>query len=315
MTLITMANKPTWYIIINPAAGNYLVAKKWPAVQSRLDARGIKYIAEETKHTGHATELVQQAIENGYQHIIAVGGDGTNNEAVNGIFKQQVIPTTAVTYALLPIGTGNDWIKTHKIPKRLNHWLKMLEQGNTTYQDVGLVTYHREGKKLTRHFVNVAGMGYDAFVCRIAESQKGKVSNQLFYFSMIFKCLAQYTLKKARVIFDGQVVEDTFYTIHAGLGKYSGGGMRFVPHAQSDDGRFALTFIRSISKLGIVLNTYRLYNGSIGKLKQADTYFAKEIRVEAVDDKPTLVEVDGEFLGETPVTFSLVKKGLKLVVV
>lgn len=308
-----MENKTTWYIIVNPTAGNNRVRQEWPAIQSKLDAKGFKYIAVQTKHTGHATALVKEAIESGYQHIIAVGGDGTNNEAINGIFLQKVIPTTEVTYALLPIGTGNDWIKTHKIPKRLDRWLEMLANEKTTYQDIGLVTYHWEGKQHSRYFVNVAGMGYDAFVARIAESQKGKVSNQLFYFYMIFKCLAQYSLKKARVIFDGQILEDTLYTIHAGICRYSGGGMRFVPHAEPADGRFALTVIRNVSKLGIVLNTYRLYNGSIGDLKQADTYFAKEIRVETVGAEPTLVEVDGEFLGETPVTFSLIEGGLKLV--
>lgn len=306
--------KITWYIIINPAAAGGRVNREWSAIQSRLDAEGFSYIAQRTEGRGHATQLAKRAIESGYDHLIAVGGDGTNNEVVNGIMLQKVIPSTAVTYALLPIGTGNDWVKTHRIPRRLKHWLAMLKQGHTTVQDVGLVSYQVEGKQASRYFANVAGMGYDAFVARVAERQQHKVSNQLFYFLLIFKCLAQYSLKKARVIFDGEELTDAFYTIHAGICLYSGGGMRFVPHAQPDDGRFALTVIRNVSKLGVVLNTYRLYNGTIGDFRQADIYYAKKIRVEAVGDEPTTVEVDGEFLGETPVEFTLREKALRLVI-
>ena len=309
-----MSKKITWYIIVNPTAGAGQAGKKWPHIHAKLDALGWSYFAVQTKGIGDATLLVKEAIEKGYQHIIAVGGDGTNNEAINGILLQKAIPSTEVTYALLPIGTGNDWIKTHQIPRRLDDWLQMMAQGKTYCQDVGQVTYQAEGKTQTRYFANVAGMGYDAFVARIAESQKGKVSNKLFYFYLIFKCLAQYSLKKARVIFDDQQVEDVYYTIHAGICRYSGGGMRFVPHAEPADGRFALTLIRNISKLGIILNTYRLYTGSIGQLRQANTFYAKKIRVEAIGATPTLVEVDGEFLGETPVEFALMEKRLRLVV-
>ncbi len=309
-----MTKDSTWFIIINPTAGSGRVNRDWPKIQAQMDARSWSYIAVKTTGPGNATQLAKEAIEKGYPKIIAVGGDGTNNEVINGILLQKAIPCTAVTYALLPIGTGNDWIKTHKIPRRLDHWMTMIEKGKTSVQDIGLVHYQAEGKTASRYFANVAGMGYDAFVARIAESQKGKVGNKLFYFYLVFKCLAQYSLKKAKVVFDGQELEEVYYTIHAGICRYSGGGMRFVPHAQPDDGRFAITLIRNISKLGILLNTYRLYTGTIGKLQQTDTFYAKKIRVESVGDEATLVEVDGEFLGETPVEFSLLEKSLTLVV-
>ncbi len=309
-----MTKKSTWFIIVNPTAGNNQVERDWPKIQAQLDARSWSYLAVKTTGSGHATQLAKEAIEKGYPKIIAVGGDGTNNEVINGILLQKAIPSTAVTYALLPIGTGNDWIKTHKIPRRLDHWMTMMEQEKTSVQDIGLVHYQAEGKTQSRYFANVAGMGYDAFIARVAESQKGKMSNKLFYFYLVFKCLAQYSLKKAKVIFDDQEMEDVYYTIHAGICRYSGGGMRFVPHAQPDGGRFALTMIRNISKLGIILNTYRLYTGTIGQLKETDTFYAKKIRVETVGTEATLVEVDGEFLGETPVEFSLLEKSLTLVI-
>ncbi len=310
-----MEDNPQWYIVINPAAGHGQVGQQWPKIQARLDALAWSYAAHKTRQVGHATQLVREGIEKGHRYILAIGGDGTNNEAINGIFQQKEVPSSAITYALLPIGTGNDWIKSHGIPWRLEAWLTMMKAGKTAWQDIGQVSYYWEGQEHRRYFVNVAGMGYDAYVAKMAEAEKGRVSSKLFYFYMVFKCLADYTLQKAKVIFDGEEIEDTFYTIHAGICRYSGGGMRFVPHALVDDGRLALTLIRNISKWGIVVNMYRLYTGSIGNLPQVDTYYAKKIRVEAIGEESTLVEVDGEFLGETPVEFTVQEKALRFICV
>ncbi len=308
-----MTKKQEWYIVVNPAAGQGQVRRQWTHIQSQLDEQGWWYTLVVTDYVGHATELVHSAILAGHRHIMAVGGDGTNNEAINGIFTQDEVPSTDITYALLPIGTGNDWIKAHGIPTQLRAVLEMIKKGKHRFQDVGKVTYHREGKEVERYFVNVAGMGYDAFVVQVAEGKR-RWGGQLVYLGLALKCLVDYRLLPARVSFDGQKVESTFYTIHAGIAPYSGGGMRFVPHAQLDDGRLALTLIHKISKLKVLANLYRLYTGSIGKLAEVETHYAQSIRVEGMEGEQTLLEVDGEFLGETPVEFRVLQKALKVIV-
>ncbi len=303
-----------WFAIANPTAGKGLVRKEWPALQERIRRQLPVAEFRLTEYRGHAIELVRQAIEKGYRKVLAIGGDGTNHEATNGILQQQAAPSQSITYALLPIGTGNDWIKTYRLSRNIDKALAVIKAGNTRLQDAGLIRYHKNGQAQERYFVNVAGLAYDGYLVRRSDdaSERG---GKLFYLLLILRCLFEYHLRRARVIADGQVYEDEFYTINLGIGRFSGGGMQLVPHAIPDDGQFAVTIAGRLSKIGVLLNTYRFYNGSIGGHPKVEAFFAKNLRVEAADgEPPTLLEADGEFLGETPAEFSLVEKALKVIV-
>ena len=135
----------------------------------------------------------------------------------------------------------------------------MMEMGRSKLQDIGFVTFFEKGQEQTRYFANVAGMAYDAFVVAYAEKNKKWVTNTLMYLFLTLNCLFRYKLVKSKIIFDNRLEEGYFNTINAGICKYSGGGMQLVPHAVPDDGLLALTFARNVSKLEILLNTYRSY--------------------------------------------------------
>ncbi|HFB99699.1 MAG TPA: diacylglycerol kinase family lipid kinase, partial [Phaeodactylibacter sp.] len=124
--------KIKWLVIVNPAASGGQGEQRWSVIQAYLHKSGIDFFYKKTTHRNHATHLAQEAIEAGCRHLIAVGGDGTGNEVVNGIFQQKKVKSTAITFALLPLGTGNDWIKTHQIPKDLALWVDCLKKGKTT---------------------------------------------------------------------------------------------------------------------------------------------------------------------------------------
>jgi YegS/Rv2252/BmrU family lipid kinase len=304
-----------WYIIVNPAAGNGTAKRRWAQWSPQLlAALPSGTTVAFTHHRGHGIELTQQAIADGFRRIIAVGGDGTNHEITNGILSQSVCSSASITYALLPIGTGNDWIRTYGIPRRIDAWIKMLLQGHTRLQDVAHVLYHHNGHEQHRYGVNVIGLAYDAFIAHYSDRYKKWVFNGVIYMLMILRCLFAYKLVKLRVTFDGQTAEDYFYSINAGICKYSGGGMSLVPHAVPDDGLIALTLARRLTKLGVIFNTYRFYNDTIGQHPKIDTFQVRHIRVEAAGSTPTSVEADGEFLGETPVEISIVEGALKVVV-
>lgn len=305
----------TWYFIANPAAGKNAVARHWQALQAFLKEHLPNHIAVQTTHRGHATALAQEAIRQGFRNIIAVGGDGTNFEVINGILTQTEVPATDITYTLLPIGTGNDWIRTHGIPKNWEKWLQMLQAGKTLLQDVGVIRYFENGQPSQRYFTNVAGLAYDAFVVRYAEQYKRWVVHKILYLFMVMRCLFKYRLTRARVSFNGKTVEDYCYTINAGICRYSGGGMRLVPHADPTDGRLALTIARRVSKLGVLLNTYRFYNGTLGEHPKIELYQTDEIRVEPLEKGQALwAEADGEFLGDAPVLITTLPKALKIIV-
>ncbi len=109
-----MAEK--YFIVVNPLSGGGRSAKTWPLIEARLHADGFDYTHKFTEYQFHTYTIVQQALADGYRNILIVGGDGSLNEAVNGIFDQQMVPTADVKLGLISIGTGNDWGKTMQVP-------------------------------------------------------------------------------------------------------------------------------------------------------------------------------------------------------
>ena len=301
-----------WYIIINPAAGGGAAEKRWPQVEQALQELGLAYTVHFTERRGHAADLVYEALEKGYRHLLGIGGDGTNHEIVNGIMAHPSVPTAEVLYALLPIGTGNDWARMYQIPHDPRLRLQRLLEPQTVLQDIGLVRYRdSDGQQRERFFVNVAGMAYDGYLVRQLEQQPA--TNRAHYLLAVAQYLFRYRLSKARIDFDGHSAEDFFYTINIGLCKYSGGGMQLVPQAVPDDGLFALTFAHSLPKWEVLLQTPRFYDGSLLRHPRIEGHQARHIRVEHTDGTPTLLEADGEFLGESPAEFVLREKALRVV--
>jgi len=304
----------TWYIIINPAASGGKAGKVWPGIEQKLSNAGVDFTTVFSTYSRQATELATQAIEAGYRRLMAVGGDGTNNEVINGIVQQAKVPTSEIVYCLLPIGTGNDWIKTHGIPRRIKAWLPMFLAGHIGQQDIGWVEYQDEDKTKRHYFANVAGLAYDAFVVHYVEAIKTRVANKLVYLWVVLRCLWKYQLQSARIVFNGKMIEDYFYTINIGVCRYSGGGMQFVPHAEPTDGLLALTYAGKLKKWQVILNTYRFYNGSVGEHPLVHTDQVKELKVEHPEGKAaTLLEVDGEFLGVTPASFGIKEGALRFI--
>lgn len=310
--MVTPDPNPLWHIIANPAARSGAMGKNWPEIERLLQELGFAYSIQFTESRGHAARLIEDVLLKGGRYIMGIGGDGTNHELVHGLFSQTFVPPSEVYYTLLPFGTGNDWAREHGIPVDTRRRLEQLKQGEIRYQDIGLVHYQRDGQTHSRYFVNVAGMAYDGFIGQKLTEHPAR--NKVHYLLKVAQYLNAYQLSKARIIFDGKTVEDFFYTINIGLCRYSAGGMQLVPHAVPDDGLFALTFARSLSKLEVLLQTPRFYNGTILRHRCIEGHQARHIRVEHIGETPTLLETDGEFLGETPVTFELREKALRIVV-
>ncbi len=301
-----------WYVIINPAAGSGLAGRRRPLIEQTLQALGLPYTVKFTDSRGHATRLAEDGILKGYRHILGVGGDGTNHEIVNGIVGQALIPSRDVTYALMPVGTGNDWARTYRLSHDPAKRLAALVSPQTVLQDVGLVEYQSDGERRLRYFVNVAGMAYDAYLVQQLE-QHPRQSSRFLYLGLILRYLFKYRIGPARIRFNDQIVEDDFYTINLGICPYSGGGMRLVPQAVPDDGLLALTFARSVSKLDVILQTGRFYNGTILNHPLIEGFqSAGPVTVEPVGNFTTLLEADGELLGQAPATFTVVEKALRV---
>jgi YegS/Rv2252/BmrU family lipid kinase len=293
-------------------AGGGKTKKDWPLISQILQKEGIRFEPCFTNRRLHASIIARNKIKEGYSKIIVVGGDGTMNEVINGVFAQNRIQTTEVMLGMISVGTGNDWARTFNIPSDYEGAVRTIKEQKTFIQDAGLVSYLKNGKEWKRYFINIAGMGFGARVVERANrsKEKGK-SGALLYFYNIFYSLLQYRSKKAIIEIDGTALNRKVFLLNVGIGKYNGGGMIPVPHAVVDDGLYSITLIKKIGKLNVLANIKRLYNGTITSHSKVETYMARSVQIDA---SPKLkIETDGESLGHGPVSFEIIPRSVRVI--
>jgi len=310
-----MMNEPhlkEWLVIVNPNAGTGKGKKDWHKISALLNEFGFDYSSVFTERKLHAMQMVPGLIQKGYRKIIVVGGDGTMNEVVNGIFDQKNIAHTDITLGMVSVGTGNDWGRTFNIPLDYKQAIEIIKKEKTLKQDAGFVTYKNGLGKNSRYFANMAGLGFDGLIAQKtnAAKEKGK-SNPIIYLACLVSSLFSYKSTNIRVIVNGIEIKDKVFSIAIGIGKFNGGGMKQTPNALPDDGLFDLTIIKHMRKTSVLANLKRLYTGSIEKVKQVQQLQGKNIRIES--DIPILLETDGESLGQSPFEFSILPKSLKVI--
>ncbi|MEZ4984667.1 MAG: diacylglycerol kinase family protein [Saprospiraceae bacterium] len=298
-TAITGSDFP-WLVIFNLSAGRGRLKKNWPRLQTELTALIPVARFCESKETEDVRPLIASALEAGIRHILAVGGDGTAHHVVNGIFQQSVVPPSEIVFALYPFGTGNDWVKTHNIPKKWAAWKELFLQYKLHRQTVGLITFQTKQGPEERYFINVAGMAYDAFVVRFLLNRSSILPSKLFYLWATFRCLFAYTPQSGMLQLDNKHIHTSFYTINAGIGQYSGGGMQLVPHAKPTRRELAVTYVGKVSRLEVLLNSHRFYKGRIAQYSEARLHEASFIRLIPDANNSLFIEADGEFLGHSP---------------
>jgi len=302
-----------WFVIVNPNAGKRKGEKDWLEIAAQLNAAGIEFVNVFTEHRGHAVLLTRKYIENGYRNIIVVGGDGTLNEVVNGIFTQAHVPTDKVVLAMIPVGTGNDWCRMFNIPNDYKQAIKLITKRKIFIQDTGTIKYiSSDGGEKIRYFINMAGMGFDALVAKKTNLQKdlGK-SNPMSYVVNILSSLFLYTSTKVTILLDGEKITSDIFSMSVGICQYNGGGMKQAPDALPDDGLFDLTLIKPIGKFKIVRNIIKLFDGSFTNLPEVSTFRSSKIIIHS--EPPMFMEADGESLGHTPFVFNIQPQSLYVV--
>ncbi|MDR2125863.1 MAG: diacylglycerol kinase family lipid kinase [Prevotellaceae bacterium] len=307
--------KKTWMVIVNPSAGTRKGLTDWPVISNQMYRSGLDFTCVFTEKKYHAVELTVKAINDGFRKIVAIGGDGTVNEIVNGIFIQKKAPVTDISLAVIAVGTGNDWVRMLGIPKTYQEAIKAISQGQTILQDVGLISFYETKVKHQRYMANVAGMGYDAAVNRVFNRLKDEGrSGKWLYILSVAKTLLGYRSKKFNIIVDGETILSNVnvFSANVGIGKYNGGGMLQLPQAEIDDGLFDITVIKKMSKLKIIKHFKKLFNGKIYKLPGVVSLQGKRIEINSKPETP--IEIDGEALGYCPFVFELIPQCINVVV-
>jgi YegS/Rv2252/BmrU family lipid kinase len=306
-----------WLVVVNPHAGSNKCEKDWPKIRVMLEEAGFEMEYVFTERQFHAIEMVKEKVEQeGFQLIIAVGGDGTLNEAVNGIFSQTRFKTDEVTLGLISVGTGNDWGRTYEMPDSYKKQIKLIQKGHTFLQDVGEASYRFSEDKSMRYFVNIAGMGYDALVAQKTNlmKQQGK-GGALAYLLNVISGLFQYKSVHLDIEADGKpIFSGKVFTMSIGICKYNGGGMMQLPDAIADDGLFDITIIRKTTKYRIVTNIKNLYDGSFIKMPEVSQFRGANVTITSKPAHRLYLETDGESLGHSPLDFKVIPRAVRLIV-
>ncbi|MBQ0122911.1 MAG: diacylglycerol kinase family lipid kinase [Bacteroidales bacterium] len=308
--------KTTWRVIVSRMSCAGKALNDWPSIAKLLASKGVSFSEKITDHAYHAIELAASAVKEGFRKIIVIGGDGAVHEVLNGVFSQSEVPTSEVTLAIIPVGSGNDWARLHNIPHDYERAVDLIASSDrqTRFQDVGCVHTMMDGKPYFRYMINIGGLGFDSHVCHrfdIAKSN-GRAGDKQ-YLKCLLKSFLAYKCLKFKVKVDGRdFFSGPAFSVALGIGKYCGGGMMQTPGAVPDDGLIDVTVIRKMNKLRALVNIPRLFDGSVIKMKKL-AFCTRARHIEIFASPYSYMEVDGEPVGITPVTVDIVPAAIKVV--
>lgn len=300
----------SWFVIVNPTSGNGDAKKKWPRIYNQLKIQDFKFEHHFTTFNKHSVQLVKMGIEKGFTNFICVGGDGTLHNIVNGILNEQPITISKIKIGIIPIGTGNDWVKTYSISKNINKAILTIKANKTIEQDLGKLYIENTTKNI--YFNNLAGVGFDGYV--VNKVHKFKHLGFLAYLTGALVSLAGYKKSKLQISFNNTFITTKTIMLLIGLCKFSGGGMQLTKNPNPTDGLFDISLVEKLNLLTILKNLVHLFNGKITNQKFVKTYKTSQLRIKNLDNNTTYIQADGEIVGTGNFYVQLIPKALRFIV-
>jgi YegS/Rv2252/BmrU family lipid kinase len=304
-------------VILNPVAGGGGLKRNWPEVAAALTRHFGAFELHETLGSGDAARLAFDLSAEGFDLVIAAGGDGTASEAADGLLQASIERRGTASLALLPCGTGIDFARGLGLSGDLEASLKQISEAKSHRIDAGRISYvSDDGALASRHFINIASLGLSGATDRAvnADKRKGRVSAKaLFFWRTVFEFI-RYRFQSVRItIDDGEPVEAKMALVAVANGKFFGGGMMIAPDAALDDGQFDIVILRAASKLKLILDIRLLYGGRHRDHPSITILRGRKVVVEPIGGEDgTLVDIDGESPGRIPATFEILPGALRL---
>ena len=302
-----MSITDSFLAVVNPAAGGGRCRKLVPKALDRLRAGGIKLDVVETTGAEQGTQLAREAYSSGYRRFIAVGGDGTSYEIVNGLFPRGDFDEP-VTLAFLPLGTGNSFLREFT-DRGVEYAIEAILAGRSQPCDV-LRLRHTQG---VLHYINLLSMGFAADVATL-RARRFSGWGELGYQSSIFVTLARFRRRPfpLRVDGEGEIDRRPCLFLTFNNSKFTGGTMMIAPNAEVNDGLIEYVRWGPIGRLGLIRNLPTLYDGTHIHHPLAERREAK--RIDFHLDAPVDVMVDGEVLTLQCETLDVLPSALRVVV-
>jgi len=283
-----------WWVIANPYSGK----KGEVAARARaaLRANGLEFELNESSGSEHLAELVAAGIAAGYRRFAGVGGDGTAHLIVNALMEAR--PAETPTLAILPAGSGSDFIRTFALPRRLEDAARHLKTDTVYPCDVGVL----RGSFGTRYFLNVADIGVAAAAVKMTERLPRWLGG-IRYGAGFWLTLARFPNREIRLTAGKRSYEGPAINVVAANGQFFGGGMNVAPNATVMDGMLDVQVFKGPRRLAFSVMP-RVIRGTHVRHPNVKHFVTEAFRVECEPTWP--VEADGELLGNGPVDGSIV---------
>lgn len=300
------------FVIFNPKSSDGNTGKNISNLISKLKKIG-DFDYSLTNSQGHAIQLTKDALNTGYNRIIAVGGDGTFNEVANGFFHNEQLINKEAVLGLISGGTGADFIRTLKIPSNVNKSIDKIYENNIEKIDIGkIISNDESGNKIVRYFLNASNIGLGGDVVKKVNSSSKLLGGfATFLMSTVSTAMEFKNQKMKLTLDDNKVFENVYSNIIVGNGKYCGGGMKFLPDAEIDDGIFDILTIGDITKLEFFENILKVYRGTHLSFPKIELKKSTTFKVES--NIKVRIDADGEECGFTPANYEILPNILKVI--
>jgi YegS/Rv2252/BmrU family lipid kinase len=303
---------PRTTVIVNPKSQGGRLGKRWTDVADTI-ARAFPFDEALTQGPGDATRLAREALRAGAERVVAIGGDGTVNEVVNGFFDEAGAPIAPeATFALLPFGTGGDFRRTLGMPTELADAARVIALGRRRRIDVGRLSFTApSGERAQRMFANIASFGVSGVVDRLV-NESSKRFGKLSFMLATARATWSYKNQRVQLTFDGKDrVEATINTVAVANGRYFGGGMMVAPKAELDDGQLDVIAMGDFGFGDLLKSGRRIYQGTHLSMDKVTSRRARVVEAEPIEPGAVVeLDVDGECPGRLPARFELLPGAL-----
>ncbi|MPW26883.1 YegS/Rv2252/BmrU family lipid kinase [Alkalibaculum sp. M08DMB] len=285
------------FFIVNPVAGKGKSKDLIPFIESACKENKVNYKIEISNGEGSVKHLAKQAVSEGYKKVIAVGGDGTINEVVNGIVGYDA------ALGIIPGGSGNDFLRSISNNSDPLNAIQDVIHGTISKIDLGLCN--------NRYFINVGSVGIDAEVVIRTETTKKIFSGSLAYIAAALYTIFTYKGWNLRIDIDNHIIQGKTLLTAVANGKYYGGGIMPAPKAKIDDGYYDLCHISHMSKLKMFSVFPKYIKGTHSNIKEVTFIKGKQINITC--DTPFAINLDGEIMIDTKADFSIIHQGIDVI--
>jgi YegS/Rv2252/BmrU family lipid kinase len=300
-------------VIVNPRSAGGKTEKRWPELREIIHEAYGPFEHAFTDAPGAGTTLAREALKGGAELVVAMGGDGTINEVVNGFFDGNKAIAPAAAFGVLPSGSGGDFVKSLGTAKDLREAAGQLKSEPRAI-DVGRLTFvAHDGAQTVRHFINIASFGISGLVDQYVNQSSKPLGGTIAFATATLKAGMKYKNASVRLILDGAPPrEGKIYNVAIANGRYFGGGMKVAPEASLSDGLFDVITMGDFGFSDLLLRGLDIYSGKHVTNPKVSVHRAKRVEATPTEGGEVLLDVDGEQPGRLPATFEIISGGLRV---